>query len=411
MSAGAVELGSGEQIPVIDFTGLTAGDLVLRKTTAMGMREAFEDFGFIYLKNDSVPQSVIDELFARSIAFFDLPQTRKAEAGGYRGAGLSGLDPSKPTDVKERFRAPYDSNLPPGYWPERFPNFREAISVFHEAGLLVLRQVMRSVALSLGLPEEYFDAAHEPHSGAVMLLHYPPITQALLPGQLRSGAHTDFGTMTLLVHHGSAEGLEIQRPGKKFALNSFGSASDYAVYTFFSKNGLDPNRDVTFLTISGTSARFAALVGGAVDATVVSSPFEYIAEQQGFRTLISLKELAEHVNLPYAGVAVTQEKIAKDGGQIVKVLRALRAAMMFIREQRAPSIELLAKTLKLNPAVAERFYPLYRELYNPELTISDSILEEFIAVGSFRLKDKEKIKELPKIQVLRDWSFAEKAKQ
>ena len=77
----------------------------------------------------------------------------------------------------------------------------------------MLRQLMRAVALSLGLPEEYFDAAHQPQSGAVLLLHYPPITEALLPGQLRSGAHTDFGTMTLLFHHGSSEGLEIQRPG------------------------------------------------------------------------------------------------------------------------------------------------------------------------------------------------------
>ena len=199
--------------------------------------------------------------------------------------------------------------------------------------------------------------------------------------------------------------------GKKFALNSFGSAPDYAVYTFFSKNGLDPNRDVTFLTIGGTSARFAALVGGTVDATVVSSPFEYIAEQQGFRTLVSLKELAEYVNLPYAGVAVTQEKIAKDGGQIVRALRALRAAMLFILEQRAVSVDLLAKTLKLNRAVAEKFYPLYRELYNPDLTVPDSSLEEFIAVGNFRLKGAEKDKELLKIQVLRDWIFADKAKQ
>lgn len=212
MSEGAVELGRGEKIPVIDFAGLTRGDLAIRKATAVSMREAFEDFGFIYLKNHSVPETVVDELFARSITFFDLPQATKAQAGGYRGAGLSGLDPTKPTDVKERFRAPYDTNLPTGYWPERLPNFREVISVFHEAGLSVLRQLMHGVAVSLGLPEEYFDAAHEPHTGAVMLLHYPPIIEPLLPGQLRSGAHTDFGTMTLLFHHGSAEGLEIQRP-------------------------------------------------------------------------------------------------------------------------------------------------------------------------------------------------------
>jgi len=212
MSKVAVELGSGEKIPVVDFTSLKAGDLAVRQATATSMREAFEDFGFIYLKNHSVPQTVVDELFARGIEFFNLPQKTKAETGGYRGAGLSGLDPTKPTDVKERFRAPYDSNLPPRYWPERLPGFHEAISVFHEVGLSVLRQAMHGVALSLGLPEEYFDAAHDPHSGAVMLLHYPPITEPLLPGQLRSGAHTDFGTMTLLFHHGSAEGLEIQRP-------------------------------------------------------------------------------------------------------------------------------------------------------------------------------------------------------
>jgi isopenicillin N synthase-like dioxygenase len=211
MSKTAVELG-GEKIPVVDFAGLTAGHLARRNATATSMREAFEDFGFIYLNNHGIAQIIVDELFGQSIAFFDLPQAAKAQAGGYRGAGRSGLDPSKPTDVKERFRAPYDSNLPPGYWPEGRPQFLQAISAFHEAGLAVLRQVLRGVALSLGLSEDYFDAAHEPHSGAVMLLHYPPITEPLLPGQLRSGAHTDFGTMTLLFHYGNSEGLEIQRP-------------------------------------------------------------------------------------------------------------------------------------------------------------------------------------------------------
>jgi len=79
MSEISVQLGSGEKIPVIDFTGLTAAELAVRAATAKSMREAFEDFGFIYLKNHSVPQSVIDELFARSIEFFHLPQARKAK--------------------------------------------------------------------------------------------------------------------------------------------------------------------------------------------------------------------------------------------------------------------------------------------------------------------------------------------
>ena len=90
MSKTIVQLGAREKIPVIDFTGLKSADLALRKDTAIRMRGAFEDFGFIYLKNHGVPQNVVDEMFIRSIAFFDLPQRTKAEAGGYRGAGLTG---------------------------------------------------------------------------------------------------------------------------------------------------------------------------------------------------------------------------------------------------------------------------------------------------------------------------------
>jgi len=199
--------------------------------------------------------------------------------------------------------------------------------------------------------------------------------------------------------------------GRKFGINSFGASDDYTVSTFLNKNGLDPNRDITFLSIGGTSARFAALTAGVVDAAAVSSPFEYKAEQSGLRILVPFKETAEYVKLSNAGLAASQEKIARDGGQIVRALRALRAATLYIREQRAASVELLAKTLHLNHALAEKLYPIYRDQYNPDLTVPDSVLEEYKGVASFRLKDKEKVKEFPKIQVLRDWTFAEKARQ
>lgn len=198
--------------------------------------------------------------------------------------------------------------------------------------------------------------------------------------------------------------------GRKFGINSFGASDDYTIYTFLSKSGLEPSRDVTFLTIGGTSARFAALTAGVVDAAAVSSPFEYKAEQSGLRILVPFKETAEHVKLSNAGLAATQAKMGKDGAQIVRALRALRAATLFIREQPAASVDLLAKTLHLNRALAERLYPIYRDQYNADLVVPDSVLEEYKGVASFRLKDKEKIKELPRIQTLRDWSFAEKAK-
>ncbi len=198
--------------------------------------------------------------------------------------------------------------------------------------------------------------------------------------------------------------------GRRIAINSFGSSADYAVYTALSRSGLDPNKDVTLSAISGSpEARFAALVGGVVDAAVVSSPFEYKAEQKGFRTLMSVQEMAEFVKIPITGISVAQRKIEKEPDEIVRFLRAIRGAILFLRNQRETAVGLIENTLKLDHAAAEKFYPVYRDQYNADLTVSNSVVEEWIAVGTFRAKEKEK--RAANIQAVYDWTFAEKAKK
>jgi NitT/TauT family transport system substrate-binding protein len=198
--------------------------------------------------------------------------------------------------------------------------------------------------------------------------------------------------------------------GKRIAINSFGSSADFAIYTALSRSGLDPDKDVTLQTISGTpDARFAALISRAVDATVVSSPFEYFAEQKGFKTLVSVNEMAELVKIPITGISTSQRKIDKQPDEIVRVLRALRAATLFIQSEREIGIGLMEKTLKLDRSAAEKFYALYREQYNPELSVPNSVVEEWIAVGTFRAKEKEKGG--AQAQRVYDWRFAEKARR
>lgn len=195
--------------------------------------------------------------------------------------------------------------------------------------------------------------------------------------------------------------------GKRIAINSFGSSADFAIYTALSRVGLDPNKDVTLTAITGSpDARFAALIGGAVDATVVNSPFEYKAEQKGFKTLASVQEMAELVKIPIAGVSVAQKKIDKEPEEIVRLLRAMRSAILYLQSQREVGVGLLEKALSIDHAAAERFYSLYRDQYNPELALPDSVVEEWIAVGTFRAKEKTAVKP----QTVYDWSFAAKAK-
>jgi ABC-type nitrate/sulfonate/bicarbonate transport system substrate-binding protein len=196
--------------------------------------------------------------------------------------------------------------------------------------------------------------------------------------------------------------------GKRIAINSFGSSADFAIYQLLSRNGLDPNKDVTLQAIAGSpDARFAALLGGSVEATVVNSPFEYRAEQKGFKTLLSVKETAEYVRIPITGLSTTQRKIEKEPDEIVRVLRGQRSAILFLQSQREIGVGLLEKLLKLDRPAAERFYSVYRDQFNPDLTVPDSVVEEWIAVGTFRAKEKINVKP----QAVYDWTFAEKARR
>jgi ABC-type nitrate/sulfonate/bicarbonate transport system substrate-binding protein len=198
--------------------------------------------------------------------------------------------------------------------------------------------------------------------------------------------------------------------GRKIGINSFGSSADYAAYAAISRSGLDPIKDVTILPIGGGSPeRFAALASGSVDATVVTSPSEYAAEKQGLRILVSADELSKLVRIPLTGIGATQKKMEKDPDEIVRLLRALRSATLLLLEKPEYSLSLFDRILRVEPPLAEKLYNLYRDQYNPDLSLPDSVVEDLLAVGTFRLKEKPKT--AVNLQSVRDWSFAEKAKR
>ena len=198
--------------------------------------------------------------------------------------------------------------------------------------------------------------------------------------------------------------------GKTIGINSIGSSLDYVVYTTLSRSGLDPNRDVTLLPAGGgTPERIAALASGAIDATAVTSPYEFTTEKQGFRTLVSMRDVGKFVRIPNTGLGAAQKKIDKEPDEIVRLLRALRASMLLIQEQSEYGISLFEKIMRLDRASAEKFYALFRDQYSPELTRPDLAVEDLLAIGTFRSKEKDK--SLLDAQAVRDWSFAEKARR
>ncbi len=74
------------------------------------------------------------------------------------------------------------------------------------------RRLMRAMAAALGLPEEHFEPFLRAPLSALRALHYPATPAGVLPGQQRAGAHTDYGSLTILLPQPGSRGLEIRAP-------------------------------------------------------------------------------------------------------------------------------------------------------------------------------------------------------
>lgn len=209
-----------EQIPVIDFAAYQSGDRSTRQQVADQIRHACTNVGFLYLKNHGVSQSLIDRLFAESKQFFDLPTEVKNQIPwdspecncGYIGMQMQHLDPSDAGDLMEAYNIGLLQPRANEKWLPNQLTLNQALLEFYRVSTAVCQQIMGAFALSLGLPESFFEPTHDQHYSTVRLLHYPPAPATVIPGQIRAGAHSDYGTITLLFQD-DVGGLEILHDG------------------------------------------------------------------------------------------------------------------------------------------------------------------------------------------------------
>lgn len=222
-------------LPVIDLGALRKGDAASRVELCRQLDTCCQDHGFFYVIGHGIDAQLREAVFAQSRAFFGLPDEVKSRwhidrsniRRGYDPVGWQSLDPGQPADLKESFylgvdRGPDDPlvvartpNHGPNQWPsERLvPGFQSDTQAYAAALSGVGLQLMGLLAQALELPADYFDPFYSDPMPVLRLLHYPPQTRALATGQVGSGAHTDWGSLTLLTQD-EAGGLQVQIQGK-----------------------------------------------------------------------------------------------------------------------------------------------------------------------------------------------------
>jgi isopenicillin N synthase-like dioxygenase len=224
-----------DQVPLVDLTPARAGGPAGRRHVAGLIDEACGSIGFFAVTGHDVPAAVTHELRAAAHAFFALPPEVKQRASpsdprtprGYHAPGGEALsaanDAIAPPDLKEFYHVgPVDVGDEPYYtsargqqfflaniWPEDPPGFRAAAIRYYRAMHGLVGFLMRLTALGLGVDEGYFDDKVDRSIGTMRLNYYPRQTRRPLPGQLRAGAHTDYGGLTILDGEDVPGGLQV----------------------------------------------------------------------------------------------------------------------------------------------------------------------------------------------------------
>jgi len=161
--------------------------------------------------------------------------------------------------------------------------------------------------------------------------------------------------------------------GKKFAISRFGSLSEFLTRSSLRQYGVDA-KEVTMLQIGATPARFTALAGGIVDATVLWFPVTERAKATGLTKLYDLKEL--YPDWTNVGFIARESWLAKEKEQAVKFLRAFQRGVRHTRENRDDGIKALRKYVQLDAAEAAAGYDEYRDSF----PLDGRILDRGIAV-------------------------------
>jgi isopenicillin N synthase-like dioxygenase len=221
------------RIPLIDIAPFLQGSDARKDEVARAVDRACRDVGFLLITGHGVSAKLRSEIEQAMMSFFSLPAEEKQHwaatadnVRGYRGMNAMALAKSRgndsPPDLMERFTIgqfdiPDDeyhgsrrqTHFQDNRWPELLPEVERTTRKYYREMERLASDLMRLLARALKLPETHFEPYFDKHFSTLVTNFYPAQQQDPKPGQLRAGAHTDYGSLTILTPSVSPGGLQV----------------------------------------------------------------------------------------------------------------------------------------------------------------------------------------------------------
>ena len=225
-----------DEIPSLDLADFTAGSAEQKAAFVKKLGEAYQNIGFVAIKNHGLSKDLQDRLYNSIKAFFALPDEtkikyEKPEIGyqrGYTGKGKEHAKGRNTGDLKEFYHVGQElsfipdsdsvkNEYPENLWPSEISSFKndaiEAFQTLENAG----KAMLRAIAISLDLPEDYFEDKVAHGNSILRQIHYFPIENPdeVPADAVRAAEHGDINLITLLMG-ASADGLQVLRKDGKW---------------------------------------------------------------------------------------------------------------------------------------------------------------------------------------------------
>ncbi len=192
--------------------------------------------------------------------------------------------------------------------------------------------------------------------------------------------------------------------GKKVGVSSLGSGPDSLLRDLLKRHGMEGGRDVVIMPMGAGIARFVALRAGSVEGAMLSIPSNFMAEEAGFRELVSFikQDLVE-----LQGSIVVREGLLESNLVLVeKFVRASLKGLLYFRANRSGTISILARFLRVKEEEVGRMYDLILPGVTPDGTVDEDIQRRSLE----HILERVGLKESPLVGKIFNYSLTKKVR-